>query len=291
MAGVESTVFGVLLACLASFLFNGGIALQALEAREVPPEHGLRLSLIGQLVRRRRWLAGTGLNALALPTQTAALLLAPLTAVQPADAAGLLLLLFLGSRMLGERVGRLELAAVVALAGGIVLLTAAAPKRHVTYISGVDVLIPLLVVAMLALAPLALRRVTGPDSIVVVLGAGFAFAFTAFMVKLAADAIDEGEPLHLIAAVGVAGAGAVVGMLSEQTALQRRPATKVAPVIFVIELLVPVLLAVIVVGENWGGSVGLIVVAIAVIVAAAVVLTRAPQVAGLLEADAEKEPV
>src|SRR3954447_25563174 len=50
------TVLGVALACLASCLFNAGIAIQASEARDVPREHGLRVSLIGKLLKRPRWL-------------------------------------------------------------------------------------------------------------------------------------------------------------------------------------------------------------------------------------------
>src|SRR2546423_7835696 len=103
------TVLGVALACLASGLFNAAIAIQAIEAREVPQEQGLSLTLIGSLLRRRRWLVGTALSLLAFPAQAGALLLAPLTAVQPADGAGLLFLLYLGSRRLGERVGRNEI--------------------------------------------------------------------------------------------------------------------------------------------------------------------------------------
>src|SRR5919199_2445367 len=106
-----STVAGVALACLASCLFNAAIAVQALEARRVPLEHGLRMSLLGRLARRPRWLGGTALGGLALVVQTVALLLAPLTAVQPADAAGLLVLLALGARVLDERVGARELGA------------------------------------------------------------------------------------------------------------------------------------------------------------------------------------
>jgi drug/metabolite transporter (DMT)-like permease len=285
MAGMSSTVVGVALACVASCLFNGGIALQASEARHAPSDQGLKLSLIGGLLRRPRWLAGTALNALALPVQTVALLLAPLTAVQPADATGLLLLLFLGSRILGERVGVVELGAVAAIVGGIVILTAAAPHREVTHVSGADVLVPLLVVAAVALAPIALRRVTGPDSIVVVLGAGSAFALTAFAMKLAADALDRSAWGALALIVVVAAAGALAGTLCEQTALQRRPVTQVAPVIFVVELLVPVGLAVLVVGEDWAGSKAAIAAALALTVGGAVALTRAPQVAALLGAE------
>jgi drug/metabolite transporter (DMT)-like permease len=285
---MDSTVVGVALACLASCLFNAGIAIQAIEARKVPPEHGLRLSLIGRLLQRPRWLVGTALNVLAIPTQTAALLLAPLTVVQPADAAGLLLLLFLGSRVLGERVGTRELGAVGAIVAGITILTAAAPEREVTHIVGGEVIVPLLVVAAVALAPIALRRVAGPDSLLVVLGAGFAFALSAFAIKVVADGLDRGEWVTVVAALAAAGAAGLAGMLSEQTALQRRQATQVAPIIFVVELLVPVALAVLVVGEDWGGEVAPIAAALALIVAGVVALARAPQVAGLLGAEARE---
>src|SRR4051794_29490745 len=285
------TVLGVALACLASCLFNAGIAIQAIEARDVPREHGLRVSLIGKLLQRPRWLAATALTALALPTQTLALHFAPLTAVQPADATGLLLLFFLGSRVLGERVGPREWATVGALIAGIVILTAAAPHRQVTHVEGADVLLPLLAVGAVALAPIALRRVVGPDSLLVVLGAGFSFAFSAFAIKLIADALDRQAWGALAIALGAAVAGGLVGTLTEQTALQRRPATQVAPIIFVVELLVPVALAVIVVGEDWKGSVPAILAGLALIVVSVVTLTRLPQVAGMLAPDKAREPV
>jgi len=74
-------------------LYNTSIALQALQVREVPGEHGLRLSLIGRLVRNRRWLGATALGLLGWPLEIVALLLAPLTVVQPCLASGLILLL------------------------------------------------------------------------------------------------------------------------------------------------------------------------------------------------------
>jgi drug/metabolite transporter (DMT)-like permease len=283
---MHSVVVGVALACLASCLFNAGIAFQAMEARAVPSEHGLHMSLIGRLMRRPRWLIGVGLNALALPTQTVALFLAPVTVVQPADAAGLLLLLALGSRMLGERVGVREIGAVAAIVAGIAILTAVAPHREVTHADAADVLLPLAAVAAVALAPIALRAWIRAESVLVVFGAGFAFALAAFAIKLIADALDRGDwavlPLVLAAMV----VGAVAGTLSEQTALQRRPATHVAPIIFVVELFVPLALALMVVGEDWSGSVPAIAAALALIVAGVVALMRAPQVSGLLGRDA-----
>src|SRR3954452_6341155 len=138
---MSSTVIGAALACLASCLFNAAIAIQALETRKVPQQYGLRFTLLRRLISRPRWLGGTALAALALPLQTAALLFAPLTVVQPCDAAGLLLLLYLGTRMLGERVGPREVAGVAAIVGGIVIITLSSPPREVTHPSGSSVLI------------------------------------------------------------------------------------------------------------------------------------------------------
>src|SRR3954464_14342 len=282
---MSSVVLGVALAAVASVLFNLAIVIQAQEARETPQEreHGLQLSLIVRLLHRPRWLLGTALGLLAFPLQTVALLFAPLTAVQPADAAGLLVLLFLGTRILHERVGRGEVIAVVAIVAGIVILTIAAPKREVTQVEGAKVLLPMLAVALVALTPLVLRRFVGASSLMVVIGAGFAFALGAFCAKIVADAIDRHAWAALAGAVGVAGAAAAVGTLSEQTALQRRQATQVAPIIFAIELLVPVALAVLVVGEDWErSSLAGILGALVLVVGGALSLARTPTVARLL---------
>jgi drug/metabolite transporter (DMT)-like permease len=282
---MDSVVAGVALAAFASVLFNLAIVIQAAEARAVPDEHGLRLSLIARLLRRPRWLFGTALGLTAFPLQTVALLWAPLTAVQPADAAGLLVLLFLGARRLGEKVGTRDVLAVTAIAAGIAILTAAAPKRLVTHVEGADVLLPMAGVAIIALAPLVLRRWVGSKSLGVVLGAGFAFALGAFCAKILADAIDRHAWGVAVLALAVAACAALAGTLSEQSALQQRQATQVAPLIFAVELLVPVALAVLVVGEDWErNSLIAIVVGLAMVVSGAISLARTPTVARLLEA-------
>jgi len=97
---------GIAAAIGASLLYNTSIALQALEAREVPGEHSLRPSLIGRLVRNKRWLGATALGFAGWPLEIGALLLAPLTVVQPCLASGLILLLWLGAKKLGEAPGR-----------------------------------------------------------------------------------------------------------------------------------------------------------------------------------------
>src|SRR3954453_10390437 len=212
---MSSVVAGVALAALASVLFNLAIVIQAQEAREVHRDPGVQLGLLVRLLRRPRWLLGTLLGLLAFPLQTIALLWAPLTAVQPADAAGLLVLLFLGARLLHERVGRRELLAAVAIIVGIVVLTIAAPKREVTHGQGASVIFPMIGVALVALAPLVLRRWVGASSLTVVIGAGFAFALGAFCAKIVADAIDRHAWAAMVVAIGLAGLAAAVGTLSE----------------------------------------------------------------------------
>ena len=51
-------VLGILAAVGASTFYSLGIALQALDAREAPPEEHLRLALAWRLARRARWLGG-----------------------------------------------------------------------------------------------------------------------------------------------------------------------------------------------------------------------------------------
>lgn len=84
---------GIVAAIGASVLYNTAIALQALEAREVSHEHSLRVSLIGKLLRNRKWLGATLLGFLGWPLEIVALLLAPLTVVQPCLVSGLVVLL------------------------------------------------------------------------------------------------------------------------------------------------------------------------------------------------------
>src|ERR1051325_9214820 len=105
-------LLGLLLALVASAFFNVAVAVQALDARALPRELALRPALLRELARRRRWRIGILLAVLGWPLHAAALGLAPLTAVQPALAAGLLILLVVASRTLGERVGTREVLAL-----------------------------------------------------------------------------------------------------------------------------------------------------------------------------------
>ena len=155
---------GLACACVASILFDLGVALQAMEARDVSRRHALRPSLIGRLLARPRWVFATVLAGAGWPFHVAGLLLAPLTVVQPALASGLLLLLVLGDRMLGERVGALEVTAVLAIIVGVAGMAWAAPEHTTSHASVAGIAPALGAVGLLAIAPYLVRRETAAAS-------------------------------------------------------------------------------------------------------------------------------
>jgi drug/metabolite transporter (DMT)-like permease len=232
-------------------LYNTSIAFQALEAREVPGEHALRPSLIGRLVRNRRWLGATGLGLLGWPLEIAALLLAPLTVVQPCLASGLILLLWLGATRLGEAPGRREWTAVAAIVVGVAGIAWAAPERTTDHAGAGVVALALGLVAIPIAAPYALRGRAAAVGLLPVVSAGCGYAWTAIASKLLTDELAAGALLIAIAWLATAAVSEGLALLSEMSALQRRPATHVAPTMFAVQVLVPVLLAPLIFGESW----------------------------------------
>lgn len=289
---------GIVAAVGASLLYNASIALQALEVREVPGEHSLRVSLIGRLLRNRRWLGATALGLIGWPLEIVALLLAPLTVVQPCLASGLILLLWLGASRLGETPGRREWLAVAAIVAGVAGIALAAPERTTDHASTDAIALALAFVAIPIAAPYALRfrhspRLGGVNvgrgatlGTLAVISAGCGYAWTAIASKLLTDELAAGALLVAIAWLATAAASEGVALLSEMSALQRRPATHVAPVMFAVQVLVPVLLAPLIFGESWGSTPlggGVLVAAMTLAVSGTVLLAGSPSVGAVIE--------
>ena len=123
------SALGAVAAVTASALFSTGLVLQSLEARTVPAERALRLSLIGGLLGRLRWVVGGILMVIGFGFHVGALMVAPLTVVQPSLAAGLLVLLVVGRRTDDEPAGAKELGAVAAILLDVVGLSLTVPAR------------------------------------------------------------------------------------------------------------------------------------------------------------------
>jgi drug/metabolite transporter (DMT)-like permease len=267
-------------------LYNASIALQALEAREVPKEHSLRVSLIGRLLHNRRWLLATGLGLLGWPLEIGALLLAPLTVVQPCLASGLILLLWLGTTKLGERPGAREWGAVAAIIGGVAGVALVAPERSTDHAGAGALAVALAVVAIPLLAPYALRSRGASLSILAVISAGCGYAWTAIASKLLTDELSAGSLFAAVAWLATAAGSEGLALLSEMSALQRRGATHVAPIMFAVQVLVPVLLAPLIFNESWGSTPlggALLIAFIALAVAGTILLAGSSAVGKVLD--------
>ena len=233
---------GLLAALAASALFNLGVALQALDAREQPKDHGMRLSLLARLVRRRRWLLGFALGGLGFPLEVLAFADAPFVVVQPVLAAGLVLLLVLGVRLLGERVGRPEVVGVLAIVGGIALVAWGAPDHTETHRAAGQVAAVVIVLSLLAFAPFALRGRRWETAMVAIVGSALAFAAGNIATKLMADDFNNDHWQSASAWLAITIVTGVAAIVLEMTALQRAKATTVVPVSFAIQTFLPIAL-------------------------------------------------
>jgi uncharacterized membrane protein len=282
---------GIVAAVGASLLYNTSIAFQALEARQVPHDHSLRPSLIGRLLRNRRWLGATALGLVGWPLEIAALLLAPLTVVQPCLAGGLILLLWLGVTRLGEAPGLREWVAVAAIVVGVAGVAWAAPERTTDHAGTAAIALTLVLVAIPVGAPYVLRGRAAAIGLLPVISAGCGYAWTAIASKLLTDELASGALLVALAWLATAAASEGLALLSEMSALQRRPATHVAPTMFTVQVLLPVLLAPLIFGESWSstplGGVALVAF-MAVAVAGTGLLAGSKAVGALIETARER---
>jgi hypothetical protein len=242
---------GILAAVGASVLYNTSIALQALQVRGAHHEHTLRVSLLAKLIRNRRWLGATALGLAGWPLEIVALLLAPLTVVQPCLASGLVVLLWLGVKRLGEVPGAREYLAVAAIVAGVAGVAWAAPERTTEHADTWAIALALGLVAIPIALPYLLRRRAAAAGMIAIVSAGCGYAWTAIASKLMTDELAVGALLIAIAWLATAVASEGLALLSEMSALQRRPATHVAPVMFAFQVLVPVILAPLIFMEKW----------------------------------------
>lgn len=245
---------GIVAAVGASCLYNTSIALQALQVRDVHHEHSLKPSLLGKLLRNKSWLGATALGLAGWPLEIVALLFAPLTVVQPCLASGLIVLLFLGVRKLGETPGKREYLSVAAITAGVIGVAWAAPDRTTEHAATWAIALSLGIVAIPIVLPYLLRGRAVAAGMIAVISAGCGYAWTAIASKLLTDELAEGALLIAVAWLATAILSEALALLSEMSALQKRPATHVAPVMFAFQVLVPVVLAPLIFMEKWSGT-------------------------------------
>lgn len=276
------TALGVALALLSAGADAFAVVLQAGEARVAPARSGVHASLLWFLMRRRRWLAGTALMALEWPLQVLALAFAPIAVVQPMLATSSLGLLWLARVRLGERIGPRQVLATAAIVVGLVGVVSEAPRHSTIDVPASHLLAPLAVVGGLALLAPLLDRLHRRAGLLVIVGAGLAYAFVDFANKLLADAAANGRWALVALWIVAALAFGALAFLQENTALRDRPAITVSPVIGGVKEPLPVLMAIWAGIEGWGASpvrIGVLAAGLALVVAGACVLSGSRAVA------------
>jgi drug/metabolite transporter (DMT)-like permease len=272
---------GIAAVLAASAAYNGGVVLQALDAREEPRECGLKIALLARLLRRRRWLAGTALGIVAFPLLVLAYANAPLSVVQPGLAVGLVLVLFLGSRYMGEEVRGRHYAAVVAIVAGVAIIAAAGPDHRQPDRGGLAQLAVMGALAVGVVAPYIVRRRAASYAALLALSSGVAFAWSDIATKLFGDGVNGdrfGVAAFWLAAVA---ASAIVATLTLMTSFQRAEVRKVVPAVFAVETALPIVLAPLLLqhgGGLNGSDIAPIVAGLALVVGAIVALAGSAQV-------------
>jgi drug/metabolite transporter (DMT)-like permease len=235
-------LLGLAAAIVAAILFNVGIALQAIEARRSPKSLGLKVGLVGHLLRRPLWLLGGALGIIGFGPQLIGLAYAPFAVVQTALTAGLALLLFIATRYLGERVDRIALTGVALLIAGVALVSWGAPPHSETHRAALGPILVVAATAVIAFSPFFLRRFGIEHGLLLAIASGIGFAGTNIATKLAGDDIGRSNWAN---ATGWGIAVAVLGVcatVTSMSAIQRSAATMVVPVSTAVQTFVPIVL-------------------------------------------------
>jgi drug/metabolite transporter (DMT)-like permease len=278
---------GALAAAGASACYEVSYALQALEARRVRLYRTVQVSLLARLARRRLWVGAIALAIAGWPLQLLALALAPLTLVQPIIALGVVLLLVLAARILHERIGPRELVGCAGIVLGVAGIAWAAPARSDSHAGALALGLVLGGLGAVVAAPyVAAAGGRALSALWLVVAAGAGDAWAAFGAKLVVDELSRDGWLAA-AAFGVASATALgAGLLSETSALQHFPVSRVGPAVMAMQVVIPVLLAPVVGGERWGDTPlggAVLVVSLALVACSGVALTASRAIAGLGE--------
>jgi len=246
---------GLASAITASLLFNGGIVLQALDARVAPRALGLRLGLLTRLLHRPRWVIGFLLGVIGVGPQIVAYADAPFVVVQPALCVGLLLTLALAERVLRERVTVREVAGVLAIIGGVALVAWGAPAHSDTHRSGIAIVAVVGALSAAGLAPFFLRGSRLNTGMLVIVAAGCGFGATNVAAKLVGDDFNVGHYGNA-ALWGIVGlAMGVAATLTNMTAFQLRAATTVVPVSTAVQTFLPIVFEPLFLRERWGSAI------------------------------------
>ncbi|MEV6166401.1 DMT family transporter [Streptomyces sp. NPDC052052] len=280
-------MISVLFAILTAISNGAASVLQRRAARTVPDSKAMHLSLIGQLLRRRLWLAGIGLVIVAAVCQATALATGPISLVQPIFVIELPATLLLAGFVMRVRISRTVWYAVIAVTAGLALgMASAAPGGGTTSVTGAAwftalVLTGIFEAVVIAVALSARRNLRGA---LLGLAAACGYSLTAALMKDAmgrltgggAEALFTSWQLYATAAAGVG------SLFLLQNALQAGVLAAVQPPLTLGDALISVVYGVTLFGEKVRTGWWLLpeLVALVLIALGCVHLARSPLASG-----------
>lgn len=280
----------VLAALAAAMSFAWAAILQQEAALAAPEDKALRLSLITELLRRPKWIAGITLLVVGYGFQLVALAYGPVALVQPIVITELAFAVPFAMARRHRSAGRREWAGIGGVLLGVcVFLVIASPQSGNPHQGGASWLLGLLPVAIAMAVAVRLGAQTRGPVRATSLGAaaGLAFGVLAVLSKSIAYAAHEGAgqvltswPLY---AAIICGIGALV---LSQSAYQAGPLAYSMPVVAIVEPMVAVMLGATILGEQiFLGGPAVFIELLAVVLACAGIrlLTTSPIVLSIYE--------
>ncbi len=214
----------VVLALGAALVFALGTVLQQQVAEQSSDEDALRAGFLLSLARRPRWLAGIAADGAGFILQFLALRIGRLVLVQPLIATSVVFALPFNAWLGGARPGRRELAAAVAVTGGLIaFLIVSDPGGGRTDPTTRAWIVAIGVCALVSgLLVLGARgRPAGQRGALIGIATGVLFGLSALLTKTVGERLDHGI-VHVVADWHVYALVAVgwVSMTLSQASLQ-----------------------------------------------------------------------
>jgi drug/metabolite transporter (DMT)-like permease len=274
---------------VAALLLGFGFVLQQHAAAQAPTAHFLRLALIGDLLRNRRWLAGIAVMVAGQLLSAWSVSHISLSLAEPLLSTNLLFALALAVPLSGERLRATELAGVILLCGGVAALSVArsANSPALSFASpagwlGAAAMAGVAVICVQAgrmRQGLARATFTG-------LAAGLVFGIADALTRQTVHVLDAHSFTALLTTwPGYSLIGAnLVGLWLMESAFNSAPLHASLPAISAAEPAAGIILGIIVFGDEVRVSPAMIVVqgiGIVALVAGVVLVARAPALADL----------
>lgn len=242
--------WGLLIVLAGSVCAGCAAVLQALAARSIPDTgRGLRLGLVLDLFRQWRFIAGIALDLCSFVAATIALRVLPVFLVQAVVAANLAVTAVVAWRVLGTRLRRIEVGAVVAVCLGLAALGLSAapqsPQRGSTALHfGLLGAVAALVALGMGAARLPARHSAGALGLL----AGFAFG----LVNLSTRVLPGFSPSLLVTqpTLWAMPAAGLCALLFLNTALQRESVVAASAGTILGQTIFPAIIGLVALGDH-----------------------------------------